>query len=98
MLKTAYSVREFSKNVSRRFACRLNFSQVPRYQRSYSTVSKAPDEPAAKPISPHVAFYREFGKPIVYVSAITFVTYFSLLGLKRKLRSDEDLIDEGKSD
>ncbi|KAK9471577.1 uncharacterized protein V1510DRAFT_404059 [Dipodascopsis tothii] len=50
-------------------------------RRGYST------EP--KKVSPHVAFYINFGRPLISVFAITGLTYVGLTAVKWKLAADE---------
>ncbi|KAK9325195.1 hypothetical protein V1517DRAFT_336078 [Lipomyces orientalis] len=47
----------------------------------------------SKPLSPHIAFYISFGKPIARVLTITAATYVGLYFLKRKLQKAEDKIE-----
>ncbi|KAK9373869.1 uncharacterized protein V1513DRAFT_465304 [Lipomyces chichibuensis] len=49
-----------------------------------------------KPVSPHIAFYISFGKPIASVLAITGATYVGLYFLKQKLQNDEDKLQGSK--
>ncbi|KAK9331016.1 hypothetical protein V1520DRAFT_362070 [Lipomyces starkeyi] len=61
---------------------------------SYSQNKSTNTEP--KPVSPHIAFYMSFGKPIATVLAITGATYVGLYFLKQKLQNDEDKLQGSK--
>ncbi|KAJ8101896.1 hypothetical protein POJ06DRAFT_248187 [Lipomyces tetrasporus] len=76
-----YYSREVHLSPRRRYT-----SEAPSSQQK-----STPTEP--KPLSPHVAFYISFGKPIASVLAITAATYVGLYFLKGKLQEAEDNIE-----
>lgn len=54
-----------------------------------NTTPKQPEEKKPQPISPHAAFYKDFGTPLVKVLGVTFVTYYGLQYLWEYLDSQE---------
>ncbi|KAK9481095.1 hypothetical protein V1514DRAFT_317556 [Lipomyces japonicus] len=76
-----------SYNIVRRFTTRSTLFE--RKTTGASTTQRHQHDPDEKPISPHVAFYISFGKPLASVLVITAVTYVSLYAVKSKLQRDE---------